>query len=82
MGKKKDAVLAAVKESGGTYVSLGHGKSCTDVGYVHSVAALNSRIAGYAAKHGITRVYVMTGHNIMSCGDGPCAYFSVKVEIK
>lgn len=82
MNAKQLQVIKEVKSDGGTYVSLGSGKTCKDIGYVHSEKSLKSHIAAYAASKGVSRVHVMTGRNIMDCGYGPDAYFSVEVSIK
>lgn len=82
MNKKQLKVLEEINSSGGAYVSLGSGKVCKDIGYIHSEKDLKSQIAAYAAKVGATRIHVMTGKNIMDCGYGPDAYFSVEISIK
>lgn len=55
--------------------------TCEDVGFINSNIELNSKVAAFAAKHKVSRVKVLTGHNIMSCGDGPSAIFDVEVSV-
>lgn len=69
------------KKGGVLYCALVNKKVCEDIGFITSNVELNSAIAEFAAKHGVTKVTVITGHNIMSCGDGPSADFDVKLQI-
>ena len=58
----------------------GKGK-CEDIGFINSNIELNTAVAAFASKHNVSRGKVLTGHNIMSCGDGPSAIFDVEVKV-
>lgn len=79
----KAALLAQVRESGGSYIFLTHSKtkSCKQIGYVRSERTLKAHIAAYASEEGVTTVKAMGGRNIMD-DDGPVATFTVSVNIK
>lgn len=78
----KAALLAQVREDGGSFIFLTHSKtkSCKRIGYVRSERSLMSHIAAYAAEEGVTSVKAMGGRNIMD-EDGPTANFSVTVKV-
>lgn len=78
----KAALLAQVKESGGSFIFLTHSKAmfAKRIGYVHTEKSLMSHIAAYAAEHGVTSVKVLGGRNIMD-DDGPTATFNVSVKV-
>lgn len=79
----KTALLAQVKEGGGSFIFLTHKKAmfAKRIGYVHSERELKSHIAAYASEYGLTSVKVLGGRNIMD-EDGPVATFSVSVSVK
>ncbi|AEK82004.1 hypothetical protein [Salmonella phage 7-11] len=80
----KKQLIDSVIAGKGPYCSLTspNMRSCDDIGYVNSYTALTEAIAAFAAKHKVTKVVVMTGSNIMNCGDGPTSVFDVSVSIK
>lgn len=82
--KNKKKLIDSVIAQRGPYCSLTSPslKTCEDLGYVNSHTALTGAIVAYAAKHNVTKVVVITGRNIMDCGEGPTSVFDVSVSIK